>query len=117
MAEEAPVFVEQYCQGSSFQKNLAPCIRFTKIVCDVRRLFAKWKLARAEHNRITSPEAYEAAGEAYLQLWREYGAPPEGPPRCEAMGEILSDAGTAFHAAGRLGKSARAFEALFSCRF
>ncbi len=117
MANDVPIFLENYCKGSDFEDNKEQCELLTRIEFDVKRLGAQKKVELADSqadkgNYKDALENYKAGGDAYLDLWRGYCEKPmsqgEKPKQCEKAHEIVYNMARAYQAGRLLAKSIQA---------
>ncbi len=116
MGDDVPVFLQLYCSGSKAEDNKEQCDLLSRIQCDIRRLRAQKTVeladGQAEKNQNNEAlENYKKGGDAYLDLWREYGETQlsDGKPvQCGKMDEIVYNMARAYQAGRLLAKSIQA---------
>lgn len=122
MADDMPRFIELFCDGKNYAKNQENCDMFSRIQCDIRRLAAEKTVELVDLGQAPGRELelLKKAGDAYIEIWREYG---EGPmsrgesAKCGAMDEVLHNAAQAYQAGRLLAKSIAVRRILLSSRY
>ncbi|MCC6647029.1 MAG: hypothetical protein IT374_15830 [Polyangiaceae bacterium] len=108
MGESVPKFITLYCDGGKAAKNPDQCAMLTSIQIDILRLKAEALLKAAQTATTNSARQFEAAGNAYLELWKKYGEAPIAAgkkPEYAKMDEVLWNAAEAFQSAHLVMKS------------
>jgi tetratricopeptide (TPR) repeat protein len=120
MSKDVPKFIENFCSADKYAEEKENCDLLTRIQCDIRRLSAEKTVELADAKGDDSLELYKKGGDAYIQLWRDYG---EGPlskgeaSQCGRMDEILYNASKAYQAGRLLAKSIAAKRLLLTSQF
>ncbi|HVU00404.1 MAG TPA: tetratricopeptide repeat protein [Polyangiaceae bacterium] len=124
MANDVPVFLELYCQGSKAADNKEQCDLLNRIQCDIRRLRAQKIVeladSMADKGQDGALDKYKEGGDAYMELWRTYGEEQlqKGEAsQCGKMDEILYNGAQAYQAARLLAKSINVRRLLLDPRF
>jgi tetratricopeptide (TPR) repeat protein len=110
MSADVPKFIETFCAPSKYESNKDNCDLFSRIQCDIRRLGAEKtvELADSGAKGTEALELFKKAGDAYVEIWRDYGEKPlaQGQPsQCGRMDEVLYNAARAYQAGRLLAKS------------
>lgn len=112
MANDVPVFIERFCQGSKAADNKEQCDLLERIQCDIRRLHAQKIVeladSMADKGEDGALDKYREGGDAYLELWRTYGEQQlekGGASQCGKMDEILYNGAQAYQAGRLLAKA------------
>jgi tetratricopeptide (TPR) repeat protein len=124
MANDVPVFIELFCQGSKANDNKEQCDLLARIQCDIRRLHAQ-KIVEladgmADKGQDGALDKYKEGGDAYMELWRTYGEEQLAKgetSQCGKMDEILYNGAQAYQAARLLAKSINVRRILLDPRF
>ena len=124
MANDVPVFIELFCQGSKANDNKEQCDLLARIQCDIRRLHAQ-KIVEladgmADKGQDGALDKYKEGGDAYMDLWRTYGEEKLAKgevSQCGKMDEILYNGAQAYQAARLLAKSINVRRILLDPRF
>ncbi|HTV19297.1 MAG TPA: hypothetical protein VMG12_11515, partial [Polyangiaceae bacterium] len=120
MSKDVPKFIENFCSPDKYAEDKENCDLLNRIQCDIRRLAAEKTVELADSSTEQSLELYKKAGDAYIQLWRDYG---EGPlskgeaSQCGKMEEILYNASKAYQAGRLLAKSIAAKRILLTPQY
>ena len=104
MGNDVPKLIELYCTGARAAANEDQCQVLTRIQCDIDRLKAQNMVKLADKGGPGALRQYEAAANAYLGLWRNYGESAikqDKEFQCERLDEVVYNACKAFQA-GRL---------------
>jgi TolA-binding protein len=109
MGDDVPAFIELFCGESKYEANKEQCDLLTRIQCDVKRLRAEKIVELADKGGgAEALSKYKDAGDAYIEIWREYGEQQllaGGQSHCGAMEEVLYNAAQAYQAGRLLAKS------------
>ena len=112
MANDVPVFIELFCQGSKATDNKEQCDLLARIQCDIRRLKAQKTIeladSMADKGQDGALDKYKEGGDAYMDLWRTYGEAQlegGGTSQCGKMDEILYNGAQSYQAARLLAKA------------
>jgi tetratricopeptide (TPR) repeat protein len=108
MSKDVPKFIENFCSAEKYAEDKENCDVLTRIQCDIRRLAAEKTVELADSSSEQSLELYKKGGDAYIQIWRDYGEGPLAkgePSQCGRMEEILYNASKAYQAGRLLAKS------------
>jgi hypothetical protein len=78
MGSDVPLFIESFCTGKKAEDNKEQCESLNRIQCDIQRLKAQKTVELADATQTKGQvaqalELYKQGGDAYLELWREYG--------------------------------------------
>ncbi|MCK6589564.1 MAG: tetratricopeptide repeat protein, partial [Polyangiaceae bacterium] len=107
MDADVPKFIELYCTGGKEKENADSCAILQRTQRDLEWLKADRLFKAAEKGGPDSLRLFEAAGEAYMSLWRKYGelACEKKEASCKRMEDVLYNASRSFQAARLLAKS------------
>lgn len=126
MASDVPQFIKNYCQGEDAEYNKDQCELLTRIEFDVKRLAAQKRVELADTQADkgdykTALNNYQAGGDAYLALWKDYCEGPksrgEDVKQCETAHEIVYNMARAYQAGRLLAKSISARKILLNTRY
>jgi TolA-binding protein len=120
LGDDVPAFLELYCDEKKYEENKEQCDLLTRIQCDVKRLRAEKIVEKADNGGPDALVNYKKGGDAYIEIWREYGetsieAGEES--KCGKLEEVLFNAAQAYQAGRLLAKAISVRRLLLNPRY